>query len=83
MAKARQGQFWLTWIATSLRTVRINAGVGSKVGCQRRQGPCGIRLNGWDERSLMISSSDNTPFKIDLTMDRSEIQEMMQFHTGV
>jgi hypothetical protein len=41
----------------------------------------GIRLNGWDERSLVICSSDNTPFKVDLTMDRSEIQEMMQFHT--
>jgi hypothetical protein len=41
----------------------------------------GVRLSGWDERSLVICSSDNTPFKVDLTMDRSEIQEMMQFHT--
>ena len=42
----------------------------------------GIRLNGRDERSLVICSSDNTPFKVDLTMDRSEIQAMMQFHTS-
>ena len=41
----------------------------------------GIRLNGWDERSLVICSSNNTPFKVDLTMDRSEIKAMMQFHT--
>jgi hypothetical protein len=41
----------------------------------------GIRLNGRDECSLVICSSDNTPFKVDLTMDRSEIQEMMQLHT--
>jgi hypothetical protein len=42
----------------------------------------GIRLNGQDECSLVICSSDNTPFKVDLTMDRSEIQEMMRFHTS-
>jgi hypothetical protein len=42
----------------------------------------GIQLNGRNECSLVICSSDNTPFKVDLTMDRSEIQEMMQFHTG-
>ena len=41
----------------------------------------GIRLNGRDECSLVICSSDNSPFKVDLTIDRSEIQEMMQFHT--
>lgn len=41
----------------------------------------GIRLSEWDERSLVICSSDNTPFKVDLTMDRSEIQELMRFHT--
>jgi hypothetical protein len=41
----------------------------------------GVRLTGWDERSLVICSSDNTPFKVDLTMDRSEIHEMMRFHT--
>lgn len=41
----------------------------------------GVQLNGWDERSLVICSSDNTPFKVDLTMDRSEIQVMMRFHT--
>lgn len=41
----------------------------------------GIRLNGRDECSLVICSSDNTPFKIDLKMDRSEIRELMQFHT--
>jgi len=42
----------------------------------------GIQLNGRNECSLVICSSDNTPFKVDLTMDRSEIQEMMQFHTS-
>jgi len=42
----------------------------------------GIQLNGRNECSLVICSSDNTPFKVDLTMDRSEIQVMMQFHTS-
>ena len=42
----------------------------------------GIRLSEWHERSLVICSSDNTPFKVDLTMDRSEIREMMKFHTA-
>lgn len=42
----------------------------------------GIRLSGSDERSLVICSSDNAPFKVDLTMDRSEIREILQFHTA-
>ena len=41
----------------------------------------GVRLSGWDKRSLVICSSDNTPFKVYLTMDCSEIQELMRFHT--
>ena len=32
-------------------------------------------------RSVLVSSSDNTPFKVDLTMDGAEIEEVMQFHT--
>lgn len=41
----------------------------------------GIRLIGSGEQSLVICSSDNTPFKIDLTTDPIEIQQVMELHT--
>lgn len=41
----------------------------------------GLRLTGDDERPLVICSSDNTPFKVDLITAPAEIQRAMQFHT--
>ena len=41
----------------------------------------GIRLNGQNGRALVISSSDNTPFKIDLATGKLEIEQVMQFLT--
>jgi hypothetical protein len=41
----------------------------------------GIRLVGQDGRILIICSSDNTPFKIDLATEEREIEQVMQFHT--
>jgi hypothetical protein len=42
----------------------------------------GIRLTGQNGRSLVVSSSDNTPFKIDLATEVSEIEQVMQCHTS-
>lgn len=41
----------------------------------------GIRLTGQNGRSLVVSSSDNTPFKIDLAAEVSEIEQVMKCHT--
>lgn len=41
----------------------------------------GIRLNGEDGRVLVVSSSDNTPFKIDMATGKLEIERVMQSHT--
>jgi hypothetical protein len=42
----------------------------------------GIRLTGQNGRSLVVSSSDNTPFKIDLATETPEIEQVMQSHTS-
>lgn len=42
----------------------------------------GIRLAARDGRHLVVSSSDNTPFKIDLAMGASEIEQLMQSHSS-
>lgn len=41
----------------------------------------GIKLNGKNGRVLVVSSSDNTPFKIDLATGKLEIEQVMQSHT--
>lgn len=41
----------------------------------------GIRLMGQNGRSFVVSSSDNSPFKIDLATETEEIEKVMQFHT--
>ena len=41
----------------------------------------GLLLKAQGERTLVISSSDNAPFKVDLALDQAEIQRIMQFHT--
>ncbi|RYG98200.1 MAG: hypothetical protein EON58_07840 [Alphaproteobacteria bacterium] len=41
----------------------------------------GVRLVNRREKSLVICSSDNAPFKIDFLVDPDEIQQAMQFHT--
>ncbi|MES2320211.1 MAG: hypothetical protein V4631_22265 [Pseudomonadota bacterium] len=41
----------------------------------------GLRLTDQGDRSLVVCSSDNTPFKADFTTDSVEIQQVMQFHT--
>lgn len=41
----------------------------------------GIRLAAGDGRHLVVSSSAYVPFKIDLVMDTSEIERLMQSHT--
>lgn len=42
----------------------------------------GIRLTGQDGRCLVIASSDNTPFKINLATEVSEIAQVMLSHTA-
>jgi hypothetical protein len=42
----------------------------------------GIRLKGQNGRCLVVSSSDNTPFKIDLATDATEIEHVMVSHTA-
>lgn len=42
----------------------------------------GIRLTGQDGRQLVIASSDNSPFRIDLVMGLSEIARIMRCHTA-
>jgi hypothetical protein len=41
----------------------------------------GIRLIGQNGRILVVCSSDNTPFKIDLATEKLEIEHVMQSHT--
>jgi hypothetical protein len=41
----------------------------------------GVRLNGQNGRVLVVSSSDNTPFKIDLATGKLEVEQIMQSHT--
>ncbi|MEC5159387.1 MULTISPECIES: hypothetical protein [unclassified Janthinobacterium] len=41
----------------------------------------GVRLNGQNGRVLVVSSSDNTPFKIELATGKLEIEQVMQSHT--
>jgi hypothetical protein len=42
----------------------------------------GIKLKGQNGRCLVVSSSDNTPFKIDLVTDATEIEHVMLYHTS-
>lgn len=41
----------------------------------------GLKLLGRDGRALIVCSSDNTPFKIDLAVDVQDIERIMHFHT--
>jgi hypothetical protein len=43
----------------------------------------GIRLIEQNGRVLVVCSSDNTPFKIDLATEKLEIEQVMQSHTPV
>lgn len=41
----------------------------------------GLKLLGRDGRALIVCSSDNTPFKIDLAVDVQDIERIMRSHT--
>jgi hypothetical protein len=41
----------------------------------------GFELTGQDGSSLVVASSDNTPFKIDLVTDAGEVSQILRFHT--
>ncbi|MGO4377530.1 hypothetical protein AB4Z19_04620 [Pseudoduganella sp. RAF19] len=41
----------------------------------------GIKLTGLNGRSLVVSSSENTPFKTDLAVTVTEVDHAMRFHT--
>lgn len=41
----------------------------------------GMKWTGREGGSVVVSSSDNTPFKIDVATDIARIEQIMQFHT--
>ncbi|WP_395399173.1 hypothetical protein ACHMW6_19790 [Pseudoduganella sp. UC29_106] len=41
----------------------------------------GIKFSALDGRSLVVSSSENTPFKTDLATDNIEVEQIMRYHT--
>ena len=41
----------------------------------------GLKLTGQNGHVLLVSSSDDTPFKVDLSTNSPEIEHVMQFHT--
>jgi hypothetical protein len=41
----------------------------------------GLTWTGSEGRSIVVGSSDNTPFKVDLATDAAEIEQIMRSHT--